>query len=94
VINCEVVITAIDANNSRVVPDCGAAMYSQIQAPVFEEHIAATLNKRAFSWDTVDRRRSEVAVSNLGEMRRNIGEIQREALRRADEFQRMEAESR
>lgn len=95
-LSCEAVITEIAPNQSRVVPDCGdesgggsaiAATDTKLRAPMFEEHIQSTLHQRAFNRDTVTRKETAVVMDNLGGM-------QREALKTADEFQRMEAEAR
>lgn len=93
-LTCEAVITEIAPNQSRVVPDCGgedggsaiAATDNKLRAPMFEEHIQATLHKRAFNRDTVTRKETAVVMDNLGGM-------QREALKSHDEAQRMAAEA-
>jgi hypothetical protein len=94
VLKCEAVITAIAPDRSRVVPDCGASAKSdsamartqdELRVPMFEEHIQATLNKRAFDRKAVDRQESASVLKNLGGM-------QREALKMADEdAQRLQA---
>jgi hypothetical protein len=92
-LECEAVITAVAPNQSRVVPDCGGGSPSgsaigdtqkQLRIPMFAEHIQATLNKRAFNRDRVDQMESATVLKNLGGM-------QREALQRADEAQRLQA---
>jgi hypothetical protein len=90
-LNCEAVITAIAPDQTRVVPDCGPRSDSalrntqdELQVPMFEEHIQATLNKRAFNRATVDQRHIATVFKNLGGM-------QNEAI---EKMQRLEAESR
>ena len=60
-----------------------------LRAPMFEEHIAATLNKRAFNRSNASAKEAAVVLQNLGGM-------QREALQMAaDEAeQRAAARSR
>jgi hypothetical protein len=94
VLTCEAVITAIAPDQTRVVPDCGPRSDSalrntqdELQAPMFEEHIQATLNKRAFNRATVDQR-------NIATVFKNLGGMQNEAIRNMEEMQRLEAESR
>jgi hypothetical protein len=92
-INCQAIITPISGEESRVVPDCGSSADSgsaisrtehQLRTPMFEEHIQATLNKRSFNRATVDSKESAAVFQNLGGM-------QREALKTADEMQAMTA---
>jgi hypothetical protein len=83
------------APSSRVVADCGQNTNSDsamsrtqdsLRAPMFEEHIAATLNKRAFNRSNVDRKETAAVFKNLPGM-------QREALQMsADDAQRRAAE--
>ena len=83
------------APSSRVVADCGQNTNSDsamsrtqdsLRAPMFEEHIAATLNKRPFNRSNADRKETAAVFKNLGGM-------QREALQMsADEARRMAAE--
>jgi hypothetical protein len=92
---CEAIITAITPKESRVVADCGKSTNSDsaisrtqdsLRAPMFEEHIAATLNKRAFNRSNVDMKEQAAVFKNLGGM-------QREALQMsADEARRNAAE--
>ena len=94
-LECEAIITAISPKESRVVADCGKSTNSDsamsrtqdsLRSPMFEEHIAATLNKRAFNRATVDAKESAAVLKNLPGM-------QREALQMsADEARRMAAE--
>ena len=95
-LKCEAVITAIAPDQTRVVPNCSSGPKSdsalsntqdELQVPMFEEHIQATLNKRAFNRATVDQREAATVFKNLGGM-------QNEALRNYEEMQRLEAESR
>ena len=93
-LTCEAVITEIGPNESRVVPDCGggdggdaiADTENKLRVPMFEEHIQSTLRKRAFNRDIVTQKEMAVVMGNMGGM-------QREALKRADEAQRMVAEA-
>src|SRR5262249_23295980 len=89
-LTCQAVITALAPDQSRVVADCSSGPPSdspmsrtqdELQAPMFEEHILATLNKRVFDRAAVDRKEAAIVFNNLGGM-------QNEALQRADEFQR------
>lgn len=93
VLECRAVVTAVAPDKSRVAPDCGdddngskfARVEDSYSDGMFREHIDATIARRAF-----DRVRAErhVAASVLGAG----GEINREAMRRADEAQRTHAE--
>jgi hypothetical protein len=78
-LECEAVITAITPKESRVVADCGKSSNSDsamsrtqdsLRAPMFEEHIAATLNKRAFDRGKVDAKEAAAVFQNLGAMQR------------------------
>ena len=90
-LECEAVVTSITPKETRVVADCGnntnsdSAMsrtQDSLRAPMFEEHIAATLNKRPFDRKNADRKEVAAVFKNLGGM-------QREALQMsADEAQR------
>ena len=94
---CEAVVTSITPKETRVVADCGQNTNSDsamsrtqdsLRAPMFEEHIAATLNKRAFNRGNVDAKETMAVFQNLGGM-------QREALQMsADEARRSAAERR
>ena len=95
-LKCEAVITAVAPDQTRVVPDCSSGPKSdsalrntqeELQVPMFEEHIQATLNKRAFNRATVDQKHIATVFKNLGGM-------QNEAIRNLEEMQRLEAESR
>ena len=94
VLTCEAVITEMGPNESRVVPDCGgadsadaiAATENKLRVPMFEEHIQSTLRKRAFNRDIVTQKEMAVVMNNMGGM-------QREALKRSDEAQRMASEA-
>ena len=74
VVKCEAVITAIAPDQTRVVPDCSSEPKSDsaisntrdaLQTPMFEEHIQATLNKRAFDRKTVDQKEVAIVFKNL-----------------------------
>ena len=93
-LECDAIVTSISPKETRVVADCGksantdsaiARTQDALRAPMFEEHIAATLNKRAFNRAKVDAKNS-VAVFN------NLGGMQREALQMAAEDARIRAE--
>ena len=94
VLKCEAVVTAIAPEKTRVVPDCSSGPASdsamtrtqeELQTPMFEEHILATLNKRAFDRSRADRK-------EVGTVFKNLGAMQREAVERASEAKRMEAQ--
>lgn len=87
VLKCEAVVTAIAPNQSRVVPDCSSGSASssaisrtqeELQTPMFEEHILATLNKRPFDRARADRK-------EVGTVFKNLGAMQGEAMQRASE---------
>ena len=87
-LTCQAVITAVAPNQSNVVADCNSGPPSdsptsrtqeELLAPMFEEHILATLNKRAFDRDAVDRRRAAIVLNNMTAMRN-------EAVQRAGQF--------
>lgn len=94
-LDCEAVVTVVAPEQSRVVAACGSdtpgdsaigRTQDALQSPMFEEHIAATLGKRAFNRDTVSAKEAATVMKNMGGM-------QREALRRSDEMQQMHAEA-
>jgi hypothetical protein len=92
-LECEAVVTAISPKETRVVADCGKSnsdsaisrTQDALRAPMFEEHIAATLNKRAFN-------RSKADLKERAAVFQNLGGMQREALQMSAEAQRMAAE--
>ena len=94
-LECEAIITSITPKESRVVADCGKSPNSDsavsrtqdsLRAPMFEEHIAATLKKRAFNRGNVD-------AKEVASVFQNLGGMQREALQMsADEARRRAAE--
>ena len=94
-LECEAIITAITPKESRVVADCGRSANSDsaisrtqdsLRAPMFEEHIAATLNKRAFNRSNVDSKETATVFQNLGGMQREALEMHAEDVgRRAAE---------
>lgn len=94
-LSCEAIVTSVTPEESRVVTDCGggdstsaiANTQDQLRAPMFEEHVQATLRGRPFDRASVDAKETAIAMGNLGGM-------QREALKRSDEMQRMTANSR
>jgi|GEM_PF-6114587 len=96
VINCEAAITAIDADHSRAVPDCSALdlTQDQLEAPMFEEHIKATLNKRAFDRETVSRKQTAIAESLISNIHADVPRMAELALRAAEADARMRRESR
>ena len=79
-LECEAIITSITPKESRVVADCGKSPNSndsamsrtqdELRAPMFEEHIAATLSKRAFNRSNADAKNTAVVFQNLGGMQR------------------------
>lgn len=90
-LKCEAVITEIAPNQSRVAPACGSGPQSdsalsrtqdELRTPMFEEHIQATLNNRAFNRSRVDQQEAAAVFKNLGGM-------QREALQSAAETPRL-----
>ena len=93
-LECEAIVTAVTPQETRVVADCGKSTNSDsaisrtdggLRAPMFEEHIAATLNKRAFNRSKVDAKNSVAVFQNLGGM-------QQEVLEKSAEFRRMATE--
>ena len=95
-LECEAIVTSITPKESRVVADCGKGTNSdsamsrtqdQLRAPMFEEHIAATLNKRAFNRGNVDAKEAAAVFKNLGGM-------QREALQMSVDDARLRAAER
>jgi hypothetical protein len=90
-LSCDARIEAIEPDQSRVTVDCdrGSAAGSAIaettaalQDPMFEEHIQSVLKGREFNRKIVDDKQMAIAMKNMGGM-------QREALKTADEMQRM-----
>jgi hypothetical protein len=94
-LECEAIITSITPKESRVVADCGKSTNSDsamsrtqdaLRAPMFEEHIAATLNKRAFNRSKADMKERMAVFQNLGGMQREALEMHAEDVgRRAAE---------
>jgi hypothetical protein len=97
-LECEAVITSIKPKETRVVADCGKGTNSdsamsrtqdQLRAPMFEEHIAATLNKRPFNRGNVDAKEVAAVFKNLGGMQREALQMSADdARRRASERSR------
>ena len=96
-LECEAIITAITPKESRVVADCGkspnsdsAASRTQdsLRAPMFEEHIAATLDKRPFNRNNVDTKETAAVFQNLGGMQREALQMSADEARRAAEYNR------
>jgi hypothetical protein len=94
-IECEAIIEPVATEETRVTTDCGShgapgsAMgktQDELRAPMFEEHIQATLNQRAFNRATVDSKEVGVVMKNMGGM-------QREALKAARDEAQARAES-
>ena len=90
-LECEAIITAITPKESRVVADCGKGANTDsaisrtqngLRAPMFEEHIAATLNKRAFNRSKVDMKERVAVFSNLGGMQREALQMSADDARR------------
>ncbi len=76
-LECHAVINPVDAEQTRVVVDCGGSRdpksaisqtEQQLRAPMFEEHIASTLRKREFDRSRVDQKESAVIFNNMGSM--------------------------
>jgi hypothetical protein len=95
-LECDAVIASITPKESRVVADCGKSANSDsaisrtqdsLRSPMFEEHIAATLNKRAFNRSNVDMKETAAVFQNLGGM-------QREALQMSVDDARLKAAER
>jgi len=95
-LECEALITPITPKETRVVADCGkganndsaiSRTQDSLRAPMFAEHIAATLNKRAFDRNNVDAKQTAAVFQNLGGM-------QREALQMSEDVRRKATESR
>jgi hypothetical protein len=95
-VECEAVTTSIKPNETRVVADCGKSTNGDsaitrtresLRAPMFEEHIAATLNKRKFNRANVDAREVVTVFKNLPAM-------QSEALQMSMEDARQRAAGR
>lgn len=93
VIECRAVITKVAPKQSRVFANCGAANSSsaiantqiELQAPMFDEHIQAKLQGRAF-----DRKRAQEKA--MGTVIRNMGGMQKEALKTADHVSGLSAQ--
>src|ERR1700704_1304427 len=90
-LECEAVVTSITPKETRVVADCGNSTNSDsamsrtqdsLRAPMFEEHIAATLNKRPFNRSNVDAKEVATVFKNLGGMQREALEMAAEDARR------------
>lgn len=89
-ITCRAVITELGPKESRVVADCGSpsgksAMADTtlaMRAPMFDEHIQSKLQHREF-----DRKRAD--SKEVGIAMRNMGGMQKEALKTADQMSRM-----
>ena len=78
-LECDAIVTSITPQESRVVADCGQSTTSSsaisraqdaLRAPMFEEHIAATLSKRAFNRSNADKKHTATVFQNLGGMQR------------------------
>jgi hypothetical protein len=92
-LECRAVIEVMAHDKTRVTPDCSSGPTSDsalrrtedaLRAPMFEEFIQATLNQRAFDRSRVDGKEMAAVFNNMGGM-------QREALKQADEAQRASA---
>ena len=96
-LECEAVITVIKPEETRVVADCGksananesarARTQDQLRAPMFEEHIASTLNKRPFD-------RSKVTAKETAAVFKNLNGMQNEALQMAADEAKLRAAAR
>lgn len=93
-IDCQAVVTELAPDKSRVVARCGSRSsdsaightQDELQAPMFEEFIQSKLAGREFNRSAVDAKEAGIVMTNMGGM-------QREALQRSAEAQRMQAES-
>jgi hypothetical protein len=92
-IDCLARVVELSPNESQVYADCASSGTSSaiagtteaLHAPMFDEHIQATLRGRDFN-------RSRVDGKQVGTVMKNMGAMQREALQSADQMQRMEAD--
>jgi hypothetical protein len=89
-IECNAVIQELAPDKTRVTPDCSDGPESddaisrtenQLREPMFDEFIQSTLHQRAFDRSRADSKEMAIVMTNMGGM-------QREALKRADEAQR------
>ena len=95
-LECEAVVTAVTPQETRVVADCGKSnsdsaisrTQDALRAPMFEEHIASTLNKRAFNRSKADLKERAAVFENLGGMQREALQMSVEARRMAVEHSR------
>jgi hypothetical protein len=96
-LECEAIVTSIKPKETRVVADCAKNANSDsaisrtqdaLRAPMFEEHIAATLNKRAFNRNKVDAKETLAVFQNLGGMQREALQMSADARRLAAEHSR------
>ncbi|MEA3025415.1 MAG: hypothetical protein QOF91_700 [Alphaproteobacteria bacterium] len=96
-LECEAIVTSISPKETRVVADCGKSTNSDsaisrtqdaLRAPMFEEHIAATLNKRAFNRSKVDAKNTVAVFQNLGGMQREALQMSADDARRRAEYSR------
>lgn len=93
VINCKAMVTEVAEKQSRVATDCGSGDGSSaigetemaLRAPMFDEFVQSTLQHRDFD-------RSRVTGKEMATVMKSMPAMQREALRRSDEAQRMQAE--
>lgn len=97
VIDCQAIITPIAADKSRVVADCGGPVdpksptsrtQNQLRAPMFEEHIQATLEKRPFDRAHVDQKETAAVFQNLPDMQAEALKTSAETQRNVNEAQR------
>ncbi len=89
---CEALVEQLTTETVSVKIDCGSAAVKgsaiadtthALKVPMFEEHVQSVLRQRAFNRDFVDSKQAGIAMSNMGGM-------QREALKTADEVQAMQ----
>lgn len=93
-IPCQAVITELGPHQSHVVADCGSSgggsamgkTQDELRSPMFDEFIQSKLQNREF-----DRKR--VDSKEMSAVMRNMGGMQKEALKAADADSRMSAES-
>jgi hypothetical protein len=93
-IDCLARVVALSPTESQVYADCGGTgsgsaigdTTAALQVPMFDEHIQATVRGRDFN-------RARADSKGVGIVMKNMGGMQREALKTADSFQRMEADA-
>ena len=93
-LNCQAVITELGPHQSRVVADCGntdtgsaqANTQVALQAPMFDEFIQSKLAHRPFD-------RARASSKEMAVVMKNMGGMQKEALKMSDQASGMSAGS-